>query len=95
MSSYGMTLQDYDARLQAQQHACAICGVSHLDVVKRLNVDHDHTTGRIRGLLCHKCNRALGLVRDRVSVLQKMIAYLEQDPSGNAPGGEAAAHDLG
>ena len=53
----GVTVEQYDALLAAQGGGCAICG--NPPKTRRLHVDHDHKTGRVRGLLCHRCNRAL------------------------------------
>jgi hypothetical protein len=53
----GVTVEQYDAMLAAQGGGCAICGTK--PKTRRLDVDHDHKTGRVRGLLCHRCNRAL------------------------------------
>jgi hypothetical protein len=76
---YGMTLDDYE-RMHAQQSGvCAICMRSSVykGEERRLAVDHDHTTGKVRGLLCQTCNRVLGLVDDNVEVLRRAIDYLE------------------
>jgi len=53
----GLSLEDYDALLVAQGGGCAICGTTPKS--RRLHVDHDHKTGKVRGLLCMRCNRAL------------------------------------
>jgi hypothetical protein len=53
----GVSDADYEALLAAQGGGCAIC--DHPPRTRRLHVDHDHKTGEIRGLLCHRCNRAL------------------------------------
>jgi len=79
---YGLSYEQYLHMLEEQQGACAICQVplkahvgldSEYEVAK---IDHCHTTGRVRGLLCKKCNVSLGNLNDDVSVLQKAIAYL-------------------
>ncbi len=64
-----------------QKDKCAICGnnetMKHArGTVNQLAVDHDHVTGKIRGLLCQRCNRALGLLRDDIAVLLSAAAYL-------------------
>lgn len=56
---------------------CDICGISKKE--DRLHVDHDHATGRIRGLLCHRCNSMLGLARDDTTILANGVKYLEKD----------------
>jgi len=53
----GVTDEAYEALLEAQGGGCAICGAK--PKTRRLHVDHDHATGKVRGLLCHRCNRAL------------------------------------
>ena len=56
-----------------QANGCAICGNSD----KRLHVDHDHATGKVRGLLCMECNVSLGKFKDSPELLRKAIVYLE------------------
>lgn len=57
MKKYGLTIRAYDLMLLNQGGACAIC--RRFPKTKRLNVDHDHTTGQVRGLLCYVCNKKL------------------------------------
>jgi len=74
---YGITLEDYEILLKAQEGRCAICGI-HEDLLTRaLAIDHCHTTGKIRGLLCNYCNPGLGSFRDSVKSLQAAIMYLQ------------------
>ena len=70
---YGLSLEDFNALAESQQGRCALCGI----VPKFLNVDHDHNTGAVRGLLCTRCNGALGSLGDSVEGLMKAVAYLE------------------
>lgn len=72
-SKYGMTISDYDAVLENQNGKCAICEETK---DKLLNIDHDHTTGKIRGLLCNSCNTALGLFQDKEEVIKRACLYL-------------------
>ena len=73
---YGITVEEYNARLEAQGGVCAICGSP--PGVRRLAVDHDHHTGAIRGLLCSgTCNPALGYLRDSPKLLRRAAEYLE------------------
>ena len=78
---YGITIDDYKSLLQAQNNLCACCqspdpgGRSDND---RFHVDHDHLTGKVRGLLCHKCNTGLGLLGDNVDGLMRAVSYLQQ-----------------
>jgi hypothetical protein len=69
---YGLTENDYQQMLAKQQRACALCQVSG----KRLHVDHDHATGRVRGLLCSGCNMALGKFRDSPELLLRAARYV-------------------
>lgn len=78
---YGITLDDYMRMLKQQDGKCAICRgpgflmrQSHKEL---LMVDHSHDTGQVRGLLCHNCNRALGLLHDSTDNLMRAIEYLE------------------
>jgi hypothetical protein len=81
-----MTKEEYYERLEAQNGGCAICGATEteskghkakFDGSGRLSVDHCHSTGRIRGLLCAECNRALGLFKDSLNVLRSAVRYME------------------
>lgn len=79
---YGVSVDDVLALAEKQGHRCAVCGV-HKDELDHasfkhnpLVIDHDHVTGRVRGLLCPHCNLVLGNARDRVDVLANAIAYL-------------------
>lgn len=82
---YGITAADYIALAEAQNDCCAICGLSFADArpqkndqTQRLHVDHDHTTGKVRGLLCFRCNNGLGFFRDDISALEAAVAYLKR-----------------
>ena len=73
-NKYGITIKEYNTLLDAQDGVCAICfGVEK----NKLCVDHDHDTGEVRGLLCSKCNRGIGLLGDKVDALQRAIDYLK------------------
>lgn len=86
--NYGLSLGEYDALLQKQGGVCAICGQdepsAHGRTGKqfRLAVDHCHETGIVRGLLCQKCNRAVGLFGDNPILLRKAISYLLRAQKG-------------
>lgn len=73
---YGITLVDYDAMLAEQGGGCAVCGVPSSGD-RKLSVDHCHTSGRVRGLLCSRCNYALGLLDDRPELMRQAATYLE------------------
>ena len=71
-----MPEHDYNALWTAQDGKCAIC---RQVCIKALALDHCHKTGRIRGLLCMRCNTALGLLKDDQGLLSKAIEYLQKD----------------
>ena len=76
---YGITADKYDEMVALQSNSCAICGstdVGGRGGSSRLAVDHDHTTGKVRGLLCANCNNGLGRFKDNPDFLQKAIDYL-------------------
>lgn len=70
---YGITKEDFSALLEKQNNLCAICFIKP---DTRLHIDHCHQTGKVRGLLCGNCNRALGLLKDNTIFLSKAIEYL-------------------
>lgn len=74
---YNMSLSEYDTLFEQQDGVCAICGDS--PNTKRLFVDHCHKTGKIRGLLCGRCNSMLGFAKDSISNLASAIKYLEKN----------------
>jgi Recombination endonuclease VII. len=73
---YGLTLQQYESLLIEQGHKCAVCRREGPNGRGEFHVDHDHLTGKIRGLLCYNCNRALGLLKDDSEIVQALMAYL-------------------
>ena len=82
-AKYGLTRADYETVLEAQDGACAICRGKR---PYRLCVDHDHSTGEVRGLLCRRCNKVLRDVRDSVYVLNGAVMYLTLPPVREALG---------
>lgn len=74
--TYGIGIDEYHLMVEQQGGACAIC----LQKSERLAVDHDHTTGEVRGLLCVNCNIGLGNMRDSVEALENAIRYLSRSP---------------
>jgi hypothetical protein len=70
---YGISSDDYESMLEAQNGVCWICQKSE-DV--KLSVDHDHDTGKVRGLLCNRCNRGIGNFDDEPELLQRAVYYL-------------------
>lgn len=78
-NTYGITFSEYMEMFNEQMGKCLICKRHQIDFKKRLFVDHCHTTGKIRGLLCQQCNMCLGGARDKIEVLLSAIKYLEQN----------------
>jgi hypothetical protein len=77
IKKYGISLEDYNKMYDLQDGVCGICGLEQsVDFSDRLFVDHCHTTGVVRGLLCHHCNTALGHFKDDPRLLNKASAYL-------------------
>jgi hypothetical protein len=80
---YGLTPADYANMLAAQGGVCAICNSAEPMKHKKtgqafeLSVDHDHRTGKVRGLLCHACNTGMGKFEDSVELLLSAVTYLE------------------
>jgi Recombination endonuclease VII len=75
--SYGLTLDQYNEHMRAQEGRCKICKSHYSDQPHgTLSIDHNHETGQVRGLLCGSCNRALGLFGDDPTLLTKAAAYL-------------------
>ena len=83
----GVSRDEYLAVLHGQMGACAICGSHERSVdstkpgsakTRGLHLDHDHKTGKRRGILCWNCNQTLGRVKDSTELLQSMIAYINK-----------------
>lgn len=72
---YGLTVAEYDAMAAVFDGGCWVCEQSDPNG-RRLAVDHDHATGLVRGLLCTDCNRAIGLMRDDPTRLERAARYL-------------------
>ena len=77
LRKYGLTVDTFDNLVVAQDGNCAICGRPESSR-KRLCIDHNHVTGRVRGLLCVQCNAALGQMDDQPDRLRKAAEYLEK-----------------
>ena len=79
---YNITLEQYDQMFEQQNGVCAVC--KNPEIAKnqhsllRLAVDHDHETGKVRGLLCQKCNQAIGLMSENIKILKEAVDYLEK-----------------
>lgn len=77
---YNLTQEEYDLLLKNQNNTCAICdtkeNVSKKGSIFSLGVDHNHVSGKNRGLLCHRCNSGIGHLKDSILLLKKAIKYL-------------------
>lgn len=75
--AYNISFEDQTALFQKQDEACAICKTK-LDFCSS-HLDHNHTTGTVRGFLCKPCNTLLGFARESISILEAAVQYLKQD----------------
>lgn len=75
LGKYGIVSEEFDLLVLAQMNLCAIC-LKYFG--KSLHVDHDHRSGKIRGLLCGKCNKAIGLLDDRPQLAESAAKYLHR-----------------
>jgi len=73
---YGITDVEFKSLLNKQNNRCSICGILDYDTGKSLCVDHCHTTGNIRELLCNKCNSAIGMVKESIDIIDRLREYL-------------------
>lgn len=83
LKNYNLTQEDYNKLLIAQQFKCKICGCEENINKEPFDIDHCHSTGKVRGLLCRKCNAGLGLLGDTKETLIKAIKYIEEHLTGN------------
>lgn len=85
--NYGITLDEYNKLLDSQNGVCAVCGNPESrrpgrkklteNVTPMLHVDHDHKTGKIRGLLCSECNNSLGMLHEDPERIKALLKYVE------------------
>lgn len=73
---YGITLEEYNELFEKQNGRCAICGNHRSESKRNFDVDHNHKTGKVRGLLCRRCNSGLGLFGENTDIFEKAIDYL-------------------
>lgn len=82
LKRYDMTLERYETMLAEQGDCCVICGElpdpNGIKAASRLHVDHDHVTGKVRALLCTRCNQGVGYFRDDPVLLRAMAEYIER-----------------
>lgn len=75
---YGISIEEYEAMKADQLGVCAICGKQETASNRELAVDHDHSTGAVRGLLCTNCNLGLGNLQDDPDIVRRALEYLEK-----------------
>ena len=75
-TTFGITLEGYNKLFELQSGCCAICGIHQSELNTNLAVDHDHKTGRVRALLCSRCNTGLGQFKEDVEIIKKALEYL-------------------
>ena len=78
-NQHGVTQEWVNAQLLKQDNKCAICLQFEVELNRKLSVDHCHTTGKIRGLLCSRCNRLLGMTKDNTELFRKAANYIESN----------------
>lgn len=79
-NTYGITLENFEAIFQAQDCRCAIC-LCELDIdldSKKAHLDHNHTTGKIREILCVRCNKGIGYLQEDIDIMESAISYLKK-----------------
>jgi hypothetical protein len=76
-SHYNITLEDYNKLLKMQNNCCAICSLNQSENKKAFAVDHNHKTGKVRGLLCSLCNQGIGFLKDDIKILKRAMKYLK------------------
>jgi len=75
---YGLSVDEYKQMYSEANGKCQVCNISEDKLNKRLSVDHCHTTGKVRGLLCSKCNTALGQLDDDLNKISALYSYLQE-----------------
>lgn len=78
--SHGIKKDLYLSLKRLHGDACNICGIKASDISVNLCLDHDHNTSKVRGFLCHRCNSAIGLLRDSIENICRSVAYLTTPP---------------
>ena len=76
--NYNITLKEYNEMFEHQEGKCFICNIHQSEFKKLLSVDHNHETGKVRGLLCDGCNSILGRANDNITILENAIKYIKK-----------------
>ncbi len=92
LNRFNLTTEQFNTLLSKQENRCAVCS-RHFETEmlalgnnkksNRPHVDHDHASGKVRGLLCSQCNTAIGLLSDNVATVLNAACYLENPPNGS------------
>lgn len=82
-SKFGITLEDFQNIGENQNWSCLICQIQFEALSSELCVDHNHITGKIRGLLCKNCNKGIGCLKDNLTNLKQAVFYLEERDNEN------------
>ena len=92
LKEHGLMLEQYQTLLIEQDMRCGICGFRQPAKIEHqyqtLQIDHDHSNGKVRGLLCHQCNTGIGMLRDSKELMEKAVVWLEVE--GNLGTGRLA-----
>jgi hypothetical protein len=78
IKEYGISLQDREVIMKEQDGKCAVCGDILIKEGNKTCLDHNHITGKIRGIVCHNCNCALGYIKDNSDIAEAMVRYLQK-----------------
>jgi hypothetical protein len=78
-SRYGLSIEEYDKLLEEQGRRCAICNIHQSEIKTTFHVDHDHSTGKRRKILCNTCNSLLGFAKDNIQTLLSAAEYLQKN----------------
>lgn len=74
-----MTIERYNLLLVEQNYCCAVCNIPQEELSRKLDVDHDHYTGKVRGLLCPNCNQALGRLKNNPNIITNLLNYVRKN----------------
>lgn len=92
---FGLTIEEYNKIGEQYNWSCFICKMPQSECNTNLAIDHDHSDGRIRGLLCRRCNHGLGFFKDDISLLEEAVRYLRcEDVGYKGLYGGLGAHDI-
>ena len=79
---YGLTYEQWEKMKTNESYSCMICGITEAETARKLDVDHCHSSGKVRGILCNPCNNMIGHAKDNVAALRAAADYLEENADG-------------